>query len=103
MRDFEVAVSQDDGEAAVQVLGELDVYTAPRLREELLRLIGEDVRIVTLDLAATTFIDSTGLGVLVAGLKRLREHDGDLKLKSPNAGVLKVLAITGLTRVFDIA
>jgi anti-sigma B factor antagonist len=102
VRDFEVAVSQDGSEAVVQVMGELDVYTSPRLREELLRLISEDVRSVTLDLAGTIFIDSTGLGVLVAGLKRLREHDGDLKLKSPNAGVMKVLAITGLTRVFEI-
>jgi anti-sigma B factor antagonist len=78
------------------------MYTAPRLREGLVELAAKGARLVTVDLAGVNFIDSTALGVLVGGLKRLRQSDGDLMLRSPRPSAVKVLEMTGLTRVFTI-
>jgi anti-sigma B factor antagonist len=100
--DFGLVVKQADGKASVVVTGELDMYTAPRLREELVGLTTQGSRDVTVDLEAVNFVDSTALGVLVGGLKRLRQLDGDLKLKSPSPQTFKVLELTGLTKVFLI-
>ena len=77
--------------------------TAPRLREEIVGLASRGVCAITVDLAHLDFIDSTGLAVLVAGLKRLREHGGDMALRSPKPSTLKVFEITGLTQVFAIS
>jgi anti-sigma B factor antagonist len=87
----------------LSVKGEIDVYTAPRLREKLVELVSEGHRKVVVDLEAVDFLDSTGLGVLVGGLKRLRSHGGDLMLVSTQARILKVFEITGLTAVFRIS
>jgi anti-sigma B factor antagonist len=88
--------------AIIAVRGELDVYSAPRLREALIELVSEGHRQLIADLEAVDFLDSTGLGVLVGGLKRLRSNDGDLALVCTQARVLKVFDITGLTGVFRI-
>jgi anti-sigma B factor antagonist len=85
------------------VTGEVDVYSAPRLREKLVELVSEGHRQIVADLEAVDFLDSTGLGVLVGGLKRLRSNDGDLRLVCTQARILKVFEITGLTSVFRIA
>jgi len=84
------------------VTGEVDVYTAPRLRERLVELASEGKRQIVVDLEGVEFLDSTGLGVLVGGLKRLRSHDGDLELVCTQARILKVFEITGLTKVFSV-
>ena len=86
----------------VEVIGELDLDTAPRLGEALVDLAGQGRVHVTLDLTGMTFIDSTGLSVFVSGLKRLRETGGALALRSPSTTAMKVLEITGLTGVFAI-
>jgi len=94
---------QDEGDVAVLALrGELDVESGPKLREALLEAIGEGGRRVVVDLEGVDFIDSAGLGVLVGGLKRARSNDGDLALVATGRSVLKVLEITGLTRVFEL-
>jgi len=85
------------------VTGEVDVYTAPRLREKLVDLVGQGHRKIVADLEGVDFLDSTGLGVLVGGLKRLRSHGGDLSLVCTQPRILKVFEITGLTSVFSIA
>jgi anti-sigma B factor antagonist len=84
------------------VKGEVDVYTAPRLRERLVELVSQGHRRVVVDLEGVEFLDSTGLGVLVGGLKRLRSNDGDLGLVCTQTRILKVFEITGLTKVFSI-
>ena len=100
--DFDVTTAVDNGAATVTVRGEVDVYTAPRLRERLYAVVGDGAHRVVLDLAEMTFIDSTGLGVIVGTLKRLRERDGDLVLRAPSRSTKKVLEITGLTRIIEI-
>jgi len=101
--DLDVVVSSVDSGHEVRLLGELDMATAPQLREALVRLASDGAKLVTVDLTDLDFIDSTGLSVLIGGLKRLRQQGGDLALRSPNASTSKVLEITGLTEVFAIS
>jgi anti-sigma B factor antagonist len=100
--DFEVTAEIADGAATVTVRGEVDVYTAPQLRQRLYAVVADGVSNVVLDVAGMTFIDSTGLGVIVGTLKRLREGGGELVLRSPSRSTRKVLDITGLTRIITI-
>jgi anti-sigma B factor antagonist len=94
--------SETDDWTILAAKGEVDLYTAPRLKDELARLAGSGRARVTVDLGDVEFLDSTGLGVLISGLKRCREAGGDLRLASPREPILKVLSITGLDRVFPI-
>ncbi|MGH8998939.1 MAG: STAS domain-containing protein [Acidimicrobiia bacterium] len=100
--DLGLEVTERDGFAVLAVRGEVDVYTAPQLREQLITLSDGGRRQIVVDLEAVEFLDSTGLGVLVGGLKRVRSHDGDLTLVCTQRRILKVLEITGLTKVFGI-
>ena len=86
----------------VDVRGEVDAYTAPRLRERIIELVNDGQYNIVVDLEGVEFMDSTGLGVLVGGLKRVREHDGMLSLVCTRPAVLRVLAITGLDGVFPL-
>jgi anti-sigma B factor antagonist len=97
-----VAVCGDERRYEVRLAGELDMSTAPQLREQLLRLASEGGAHVTLDMSELAFVDSTGLSVLITGLKSLRQEGGDMALRSPTPGTLRVLEITGLTEVFAI-
>lgn len=101
--ELEVIVSLAAGGHEVWLRGELDMATAPELRDELGQLASEDPAPVTIDLSDLTFIDSTGLSVLVGALKLLRQQGGDMVLRSPGPGTRKVLEITGLTEVFTIS
>ena len=91
-----------DGIEVVNVAGEIDIYTAPRLRELLIDLVGKNNYHLVVNLDKVGFLDSTGLGVLVGGLKRVRAHDGSLDLVCTRERILKVFRITGLTKVFGI-
>ena len=101
--DLQVIVSRTDAAHEVRLLGELDMATASLLRDELLRLTTDGATQVTVDMAELSFIDSTGLSVLITALKRLRQQGGDMALRSPTPGTRKVLEITGLTEVFSIS
>ena len=87
----------------VAVHGELDLNGAATLREALIEAIDENPgRHVVVDLEGVDFLDSAGLGVLAGGLERARGADGELVLVATGRRVVKVLELTGLTRVFDI-
>ena len=86
----------------VEVGGEIDVYTAPRLREKMVELVNAGHYHLVVDMESVDFLDSTGLGVLVGGLKRVRSHDGSLRIVCTQERLLKIFRITGLTRVFPI-
>ena len=88
--------------AVVSVGGEIDVYTSPVLQERLVDVLKDGQSSITLDLERVTFLDSTGLGVLITALKRCRSADGDLVLVTAQPNVLKVLEITGLNDVFQV-
>lgn len=81
------------------VEGELDLYTAPMLRDRVLATFGEHPGRVIVDLTGVPFMDSSGLGVIVSCLKHVRESGGDLALITPPASApTKLLALTGMDR-----
>lgn len=86
----------------LEVGGEVDVYTAPRLRERLIELVDGGARDVVVDLGRVDFLDSTGLGVLVGALKRLRAVGGTFRLVCAKEPLLKIFRITALDQVFPI-
>ncbi|WP_244788818.1 anti-sigma factor antagonist BldG [Streptomyces sp. BJ20] len=86
----------------VRVGGEIDVYTAPKLREQLVELVNDGSFHLVVDMEGVDFLDSAGLGVLVGGLKRVRAHEGSLRLVCNQERILKIFRITGLTKVFPI-
>ena len=91
-----------DGIEVVDVEGEIDIHTAPRLRELLIDLVSKNHYQIVVNLDKVGFVDSTGLGVLVGGLKRVRAHDGSLDLVCTREQILKIFQITGLTKVFGM-
>jgi anti-sigma B factor antagonist len=102
--DFDIATERtSDGVFVIALSGEVDLYTAPEFKQQLIEAVDEGAKHVVIDLSETTFIDSTTLGVLVGGVRRLREHDGDLSLVCSDRNITKIFEITGLDRVFSIA
>src|SRR6478736_5573408 len=90
----EFALNQDPVDDATQVVavrGEIDLFTAPELKTALV-----------VDLAETTFLDSTALGVLIGTVKRLRSRDGRLTIVNVDQNIAKTFEITGLDQIFTI-
>jgi len=88
--------------AVLRIGGEIDLYTAPQLRERVIKLLADGTRHIIADLRDVDFLDSTGLGALIGSLKRLREQDGSLTLVTAADKILMILRLTGLIRVFAV-
>jgi anti-sigma B factor antagonist len=101
--NFDIKSEQlGDDAYVISLSGEVDLYTAPEFKQQLLEVIGQGAKEVVVDFTNTTFIDSTTLGVLVGGVKRLRSNDGQLSLVCSDRNITKIFEITGLDRVFTI-
>ena len=101
--NFDIKTEQlSDDAYVISLSGEVDLYTAPEFKQQLLEVIAQGGRQVIVDFTSTTFIDSTTLGVLVGGVKRLRAVDGQLTLVCSDRNITKIFEITGLDRVFTI-
>jgi anti-sigma B factor antagonist len=92
----------DDGLPVIRLEGEVDVYTAPQLKQAMIALLGKGAKRIVIDLTKVEYLDSTALGVLIGGLKRLREADGNLLLICPSARIKRVFEITGLDKIFEM-
>jgi anti-sigma B factor antagonist len=92
----------DDGIAVVTVGGEVDVYTAPRLKQALLDLTDDGTRALVVDLNGVEYLDSTGLGVLIGGLKRARERGETFRVVCATPRIRRIFDITDLAPVFDL-
>jgi anti-sigma B factor antagonist len=101
--EFAVSVTSADGVTVVEVAGDLDCFTSPQLRSTLLDLAEDAPELVVLDLGHSTFVDSTALGVLVGGLKRLREAGGDMVLRSLTPTAVRLFQVTGMSKLFRTA
>ena len=88
--------------AVLRIGGEVDLYTTPQVKEEILALIDSGVRHLVVDLSSAEHLDSTALGALVGALKRLREREGDLRIVNPQPRIRKLLEITRLMKVFEV-
>src|SRR5438067_10022183 len=101
--NFDIQTEQLSSEAyVISLSGEVDLYTAPEFKQQLLEVIAQGGKDVVVDFTNTTFIDSTTLGVLVGGVKRLRTNDGQLSLVCSDRNITKIFEITGLDKVFEI-
>lgn len=99
---FDFTVDACEGGSEVHLVGELDLFTAPLLREGLLRLLDDGAGDVTLDMSRLDFIDSTGLSVLVGAYKRAQENGRSIVLRAPRPSARKVLEISGLDTVIPV-
>lgn len=100
--DISVETRASGDFTVVDVTGEVDVFTAPKLREGILGLLTDGKTRIVVNLAGVGFMDSTGLGVLVGALKRVKERDGELAVAGAQGTVLRVLTVTGLNAVFPM-
>jgi anti-sigma B factor antagonist len=101
--NFDIKTDRLNGDVyVISLSGEVDLYTAPEFKQQLLEVIGSGGKEVVVDFTDTTFIDSTTLGVLVGGVKRLRPNGGRLSLVCSDRNITKIFEITGLNKVFDI-
>lgn len=101
--DIKVSVREATGECSVVDLGgEIDVYTSPKVKDAIGGLIDRGVYNLVINLENVRYIDSTGLGVLIGGLKRVREHGGSVNLVCTNPQIKKIFDITGLVKIFGI-
>ena len=92
----------NDKAQAVEVQGEIDVYTSPRIKETINELIEKGHYQLVINLEGVRYIDSTGLGVLIGALKKVREHNGRILLVCTNPQIKKIFNITGLVKIFEI-
>ena len=88
--------------AVLRMAGEMDVYTSPKLRQQVADLAENGTIHVIADLRGIEFLDSTGLGALVGSLKRLRVRQGSLMVVTSGGRILRLFQITGLTRAFAL-
>jgi anti-sigma B factor antagonist len=99
---FQVATITASDCAVMRIAGEIDAYTAPELRQQVISLADAGTLHIVADLRAVDFLDSTGLGVLVASLRRMRLREGSLKLVVSGGRILQLFDITGLSRAFAL-
>jgi anti-sigma B factor antagonist len=98
---FDVELSGSDG-AVIHTNGRLNLVSAPKLRELVTRIVREDGRShVVVDLAGTDFMDSTGLGALISGLKTTRAAGGDLRIARAGTQVTMVLELTSMDSILE--
>jgi len=100
--DLTLATNEVEGATIIAVGGEIDVYTAPKLRDKITELVADGVYDIIVDMEAVEFLDSTGLGVLVGAMKRLRVANGKFGLVCAKEPLLKIFRITALDQVFPI-
>ncbi len=100
---FEPKESGQPGVAVLDARGEIDVATSPELHEHLVDLIRSEPELLIVNLTDVSFIDSTGLGVLVGAVRDMRAGGGDLRLVVTQPTIVRLLELTGLDEVFEVA
>lgn len=101
--DIKVATRElPNGVHLAEVQGEIDVYTSPKVKESVSELIEKGHYNLVISLEGVRYIDSTGLGVLIGALKKVREHNGSIGLICTNPQIKKIFNITGLVKIFGI-
>lgn len=100
--DLAIDVISEDGLYIVKLIGEIDVYTAPKLKQKLLPLTEEEGAKIKIDLERTTYLDSTGLGIFISAYKSAREHSSEVSFFHLHDRVLRLFEVTGLYEILNI-
>jgi anti-sigma B factor antagonist len=100
--DLDVAVRTDGNVTVVDVSGEVDLYTAPRLEEALTKASGRTPPLIVVNLGRTTYLDSTALRVLTAVFKRVRERHGGMAIAAVQPKIAKLFTLTGLDQLLPL-
>jgi anti-sigma B factor antagonist len=100
--ELQIATDNTGPSCIIALSGEVDVYTSPRLKQEIIDAVDSGCLHIVVDLEKLNFIDSSGLGVLVSGLRRVKERGGSLRLVCTKDSILKIFRITGLDKVFPV-
>lgn len=100
--ELDISTENSGASCTIALDGEVDVYTSPRLRQQLTDVIDGGCVNVVVDLQNLGFIDSSGLGVLVSALRKVKEGGGTLRLVCTKESILKIFRITGLDKVFPL-
>lgn len=99
--DLNVKVYRSGNIPVLDLSGDVDTYTCTKLREAILDQLNQGETRLIIRMANVRYIDSSGLGTLVGGLRRVSEQKGKLVISEPNSQIRKVLNITGLIKVFS--
>ena len=97
--NFEFAIREGKGRLTLVLRGDLDAYTGPRFNQSLRSAVARTKGDVAMDMSDVTFVDSSGIAILVAVAKELRERGSQLVIQSPPQMVAKVLEMTGVNRL----
>lgn len=100
--ELDIEVERQGDVCVLSLDGEVDVYTSPTLKERLVETVDDGCFNILVDMRDVGFIDSSGLGVLVSGLRRVKENGGTMRLVCTKENILKIFRITGLDKVFPI-
>lgn len=100
--ELDIKVACEGTSCRITVSGEVDVYTSPMLKAHIVDAIDAGCTDLVVDLEGVGFIDSSGLGVLVSGLRRVKERSGSMRLVCTKDSILKIFRITGLDKVFPV-
>jgi anti-sigma B factor antagonist len=100
--NISIDVKETESKLAVKVIGEIDAYTAPQLREKLFPMSEKEGVKMVVDLSEVNYMDSTGLGVFVGVFKNVRAHDGEFKIVGLSERLQRLFEITGLADIIDI-
>lgn len=101
--DFDITVSRTDSGTILQLMGDIDSFSAKQLQDAIRDLLASGEKRILVSMSKVDYIDSYGLGTLVGGLRRAREHHGDLSITDASEQVVRVLSVTGLHRIFDFS
>ncbi|MBU5468547.1 STAS domain-containing protein [Virgibacillus sp. MSJ-26] len=100
--NLSIDIVEEKSQMIVYVSGEVDIYTAPDLKKEVLKLTAQKGNAVIIDLSDVNYMDSTGIGVFISALKSTKENDSRLKLVNLQSSVMRLFEITGLIEIIDI-
>ncbi|WP_010098099.1 anti-sigma factor antagonist [Ornithinibacillus scapharcae] len=100
--NLQIQINEQENKSIIHLSGEIDVYTAPKLKEALLPLTKEKDTIIEANLEHVSYMDSTGLGVFINALKLSKEYESKLRLVNLQERVFRLFQITGLHEIMDI-
>ena len=98
--DVKYSKNNQDQSWNVDITGELDVSTADKLKKELNQMLDKSILSINLNMEKLEYIDSTGLGVLIGILKRIKVEEKEITIQNPKNNIKKIFSITGLDKIF---